>query len=134
MDQQAAEFFERAVRSDGRYPPAAYEFLHHGLERTTAACFSDEESSDPRHVSGGQLCEGLRALAIELWGPLARSVLDAWNIRSTRDFGEMVFFLVKLGLMGKQKSDQIEDFTDVYDFDEAFGSYDIPLDNLRLPQ
>jgi len=134
MDQRAAEFFERAVRNDGRYTPAAYEFLHQGLESTVNDLFGDSESSTPRHVSGGQLCEGLRDLAIERWGPLARTVLSGWNIRSTRDFGEMVFFLIELGLMGRQDSDRIEDFDDVFDFDQAFGAYDIPLDNLGLRQ
>ena len=56
-------------------------------------------------------------------------VLKGWNIRRTRDFGEMVFLLTGIGLMGKQESDHIEDFDEVYDFNDAFGSYDIPLDN-----
>ena len=71
---------------------------------------------------------GLRALALEHWGPLAQAVLSSWNIRETRDFGEMVFLQIRMGLMGKQDSDQIEDFDDVYDFHEAFGTYEVPLD------
>ncbi|MFQ5806376.1 MAG: Minf_1886 family protein [Phycisphaerae bacterium] len=128
MDTDTAERFERAIRADGRYPPAAYEFLHHGLEYTARLVYATEPPEGPRHVSGQQLCEGLRALALETWGPLAQSVLSSWNIRKTRDFGEMVFLLIELGLMGKQDSDRIEDFDDVYDFREAFGSYEIPLD------
>jgi uncharacterized repeat protein (TIGR04138 family) len=130
MDIDQAERFERAIRQDGRYPPAAYEFLHRALERTTRMVYEDEEPGVPRHVSGQQLCEGLRRLALECWGPLAQAVLARWNIRRTRDFGEMVFLLIGLGLMGKQDSDQIEDFDDVYQFDKAFGSYEIPLDDL----
>jgi uncharacterized repeat protein (TIGR04138 family) len=129
MDTDTAERFERAIRADGRYPPAAYEFLHRGLEYTTHQVYASEPPEGPRHVSGQQLCLGLRALALEFWGPLAPVVLNAWNIRTTRDFGEMVFLLVELGLMGKQDSDRIEDFDDVYDFREAFGAYEIPLDN-----
>lgn len=129
MDQQTAEFFERTIRKDGRFPPVAYEFLHRGLERATQVVHGDLDPARPRHVSGRQLCEALRDLALERWGYLAGTVLDRWNIRRTRDFGEMVYFLVELGLMGRQDSDRIEDFDDVYELDEAFGDYEIPLDN-----
>jgi uncharacterized repeat protein (TIGR04138 family) len=129
MDTDTAERFERLIRQDGRYPPAAYEFLHRGLEYTTRSLLGIETGEGPRHVSGQQLCQGLRALALKTWGPLAQAVLGSWNIHSTRDFGEMVFLLIELELMGKQESDRIEDFDDVYDFQEAFGSYEISLDN-----
>jgi uncharacterized repeat protein (TIGR04138 family) len=129
MDTKTAEQIERAIRQDGRYPPEAYEFLHRGLAHATRAVYGDEAPEGPRHVSGQQLCEGLRRLALQTWGPLAPAVLRRWKIRTTRDFGEMVFLLIRLGLMGKQDADQIEDFDDVYDFAEAFDSYEIALDN-----
>ena len=72
----------------------------------------------------------MRLLALESWGSLAQAVLASWNVRTTRDFGEMVFLLIRLGLMGQQDSDRVDDFDDVYKFDEAFGAYEIPLDNL----
>ena len=128
MDANTAKRFEQAIRDDGRYPPAAYEFLHRGLELATRSVFGSELPEGPRHISGQQLCLGLRTLALESWGGLAREVLSSWNIRGTRDFGEMVFLLVGLELMGKQDSDQIEDFDDVYEFGEAFGAYEIQLD------
>ena len=128
MEPDASERIERAIREDGRYPPEAYEFLHRGLEYATRMVHGDESTEGPRHVSGQQLCEGLRGLALEQWGPLARDVLARWKIRATRDFGEMVYFLIKLGVMGRQDSDRPEDFHDVYDFDQAFSSYQIPLD------
>ena len=134
MESDPAERFERAIREDGRYPPAAYEFLHRALDHATRATHGEQESDAPRHVSGQQLCEGLRVMALDSWGPLAQTVLAGWNIRTTRDFGEMVFLLIGLGLMGKQDSDHIEDFDDVYNFPEAFGAYEIPLDNLGQQQ
>ena len=131
METDPAERFEQAIREDGRYPPAAYEFLHRGLEYTTRSAQGEREPAPPRHVSGQQLCAGLCALALDSWGPLAQAVLAHWNIRTTRDFGEMVFLLIGLELMGKQDSDRIEDFDNVYNFHEAFGAYEIPLDNLE---
>ena len=130
MDNDTAERLERAIRQDGRYPLAAYIFLHRGLGYTTRMTYGAEAPEGPRHVSGQQLCHGLRALALETWGPLAQAVLKSWNVRRTRDFGEMVFLLVGLGAMGKQDSDRIEDFDDVYDFDEAFSGYEIRLDDV----
>ena len=128
METKTAEQIEQAIREDGRYPPEAYEFLHRGLEHTTRVVYGDEAPEGPRHVSGQQWCEGLRELALQTWGPLAPVVLRSWRIRTTRDFGEMVFLLIGLGLTGKQDSDRIEDFDNVYDFAEAFNSYEVALD------
>jgi uncharacterized repeat protein (TIGR04138 family) len=118
----------KAIRADGRYPPEAYEFLHQGLEHTSRKLFGDQPATEPRHVSGQDLARGLAELALRRWGPLAPVVLRSWNIRRTRDFGEMVFFLIELGLMGKQEADCIEDFDDVYDFREAFDRYEVPCE------
>jgi uncharacterized repeat protein (TIGR04138 family) len=129
MVTDTLEQFGRRIREDGRYPAAAYEFLHRGLAYTTHAVYGSDPPEGRHHVTGQQLCKGLRALALESWGLLAGAVLRQWNIHRTRDFGEMVFLLIDLQLMGRQESDRIEDFDDVYDFDEAFGQYEIPLDS-----
>ncbi len=118
----------QAIRDDGRYAPDAYEFIHAGLAYTTRRLSRRHMVGEPEHVTGQELCEGLRDLAISRWGLLAKAVLQHWNIRRTRDFGEMVYFMIELDLMGRQDSDRIEDFDSVYDFDEAFDSYTIPLD------
>lgn len=73
-----------------------------------------------RHVSGRDLCGALRDYALRRWGMLARAVLESWNIRSTSDFGAIVFGFIDLGLMQKQSEDRIEDFDDVFSFAEAF--------------
>lgn len=133
MSRDESRRIEEALMKDGRYPLEAYAFLHRGLEYTTQVVHGsvdeDEEDTPSRHVSGRELCEGLRQCALDRWGPLAKPVLNSWNIVRTRDFGEMVYFLISLGALGKQESDSIEDFDDVYDFEEAFGGYRIPLDD-----
>lgn len=73
-----------------------------------------------RHVGGEILCHGLRDLAVSQWGFMAPAVLRSWGIRSTVDFGRMVFALVDNGLLQKLPDDRIEDFEKVYDFDTAF--------------
>ncbi len=81
-----------------------------------------------RHVAGDELCWGLRDLALEKWGVMAPAVLASWGIRSTKDFGRLVFALVDNELLQKQPEDRIEDFENVYQFDKAFtGAYKISL-------
>lgn len=72
-----------------------------------------------RHVGGEELCWGLRDLALERWGFMASTVLRHWGIRNTKDFGRMVFALVENELLQKQPDDRIEDFENVYNFDDA---------------
>lgn len=73
-----------------------------------------------RHVSGRELCWGLRDFALERWGLLARMVLESWRVCNTCDFGEIVFGFIDFDLMRKQPEDDVEDFKEVYSFQEAF--------------
>ena len=47
-------------------------------------------------------------------------MLENWGIRRTEDFGRIVFGMVDAGLLRKTDEDSLDDFTDVFDFDEAF--------------
>ncbi len=73
-----------------------------------------------RHISGRELCWGLRDYAQRRWGLLASTVLDSWNIRKTEDFGRIVFGFIAADLMQKQPDDSLDDFRDVFSFAEAF--------------
>jgi uncharacterized repeat protein (TIGR04138 family) len=73
-----------------------------------------------RHLTGKELCEAIRIYALEQFGYMAKCVLNCWGIRSTADFGEIVFNLIEIQQMRKTKYDRREDFENVYDFDEAF--------------
>lgn len=98
----------------------AYLFLNAALEFTVRHYQRHEKEGAQRHVSGQELLEGIRLYALEQYGPLARIVLENWGVRRCEDFGEMVFILVKYGLLGKTPQDKIEDFAGGYDFYEAF--------------
>jgi uncharacterized repeat protein (TIGR04138 family) len=73
-----------------------------------------------RHISGQQLCEGLRRYALLQWGLLAQTVLRRWNITCTLDFGRIVFALIDAGRLQKTDHDSIDDFRNVFDFRTAF--------------
>lgn len=127
MVGQSDKSMEEIIRNDGRYPLEAFAFLHDALNRAVnevygleAADPQDPESANARHVSGAQLCHSMRSLAIERWGRLAGPVLAKWNIHATLDLGNMVYLLVNNSFMRKTDEDSIEDFRDVYSFEEAF--------------
>lgn len=102
------------LRRNPRYPREVYEFVSEALAHT--ARLFDREG----HVTGAELCEGARAWALEQFGFMARRVLESWNVRSTSDFGRIVFAMIDAELLRKTETDSIEDFSDVYDFREAF--------------
>jgi uncharacterized repeat protein (TIGR04138 family) len=114
---------DQVIEEQGLYPYEAFEFVRRGLTYTVEqvhAALTDPDAS--RHVSGQQLCEGLRQYALMQWGLLARTVLQRWNIRRTEDFGKIVFTLVESGEMSSTEDDSIHDFRHVYDFTVAFDS------------
>lgn len=173
MSENLAKNLARVIRTVGKYPRDAFEFLQCGLDHTVrslhgspgeglhelhqwlqsaeiepgdlAECIERGEVPDVivdfvetlggieaaakqlnRHVSGEDLCWGLREFALRRWGPLASTVLRRWGIVSTRDFGTMVFALVEGNIMQKQPDDCIEDFEGVYDFATALdGPFEI---------
>jgi uncharacterized repeat protein (TIGR04138 family) len=51
---------------------------------------------------------------------MVKSVFDYWGITETVHFGEIVFSLVRNGLMSKTEEDRLEDFENVYEFSELF--------------
>lgn len=120
----AAKNFHEVIKlirkEDARYDPGAYTFMRHALDFTLGRIRKDENRSGHRHVTGQELCEGIRDYAIEQYGPMAHTLLENWGIERTEDFGQMVFNLVEFGIFGKTETDSLEDFVDVYDFDSAF--------------
>ena len=114
---------EKIVEEVGVYPIEAFDFVQRGLTYTVNKVHGPV--SDPhanRHVSGQQLCHGLREFALAQWGLLARTVLRRWNITSTLDFGRIVYALVDNGRLSTTEGDTVEDFRSVYDFPSAFES------------
>lgn len=113
----------RATCASAAFPPEAYEFVRAGLEHTTRFVHGEEQLEPAsRHVSGKQLCLGLRDYAVRQYGLLARIVLERWGVRTTEDFGRIVFHMVEVGLLRKTDEDRFEDFADVYDFNEVFAA------------
>jgi uncharacterized repeat protein (TIGR04138 family) len=114
-----AEALDSIVRSDPRYHRDAYVFLRDALDFTTKQQ-KKAKGTSIRHVSGPELLEGLRQYALKEFGPMVITVFDSWGIRLSEDIGNMVFNLIGAGIFGKTEEDSIEDFRNVYRFEEVF--------------
>ncbi len=111
---------QQVVDAIGTYPVDAYIFVREGLSYTADKIHGQGDGPEAgRHISGRDLCMGLREYALQKWGYLARTVLRRWNITSTLDFGRIVFALVEHHHMQKTEEDTLADFRQVYDFHTA---------------
>lgn len=117
---------DRLSEMDRRYDERSYAFVLAALEEVVARL------PRRRHVTGRELAEGCRDLGLRMYGPLARTVLEHWNVRSTRDIGEIVFNLLEVGVLSKDDRDSRDDFDAVFDFEEAF-ERDYPWGGKPLP-
>ena len=130
MSVQATDILWNKLRSHaGGYSLEAFAFVQEGLRFTVeqAAEREDMEPSEGRHVSGQELCLGLREYAVREYGLLAKTVLHSWGVRRTEDFGRIVFALVETGILRKSEEDSLGDFTGIFDFEEAFGGTAVGL-------
>jgi len=109
-----SDLLSEILNRDPRYTLEAYSFVRDGLD------FTVRRLKKPRHVSGGELLEGLREFALEEFGPMTKTTLAEWGITCTEDIGEIVFNMVETGLLGKTDEDSRADFAGGYDFTEAF--------------
>lgn len=125
---------------DSRYAFGAYLFVLEALEftkvlrrkaRTRRRAPRGQGEAGAHHVTGQELCDGARLLALQQYGMMALAVLHRWGVRSTADLGEIVFNLIAAGDLEKTPADSRADFDDVFDFEAAFRrDYVLPLDDV----
>ena len=106
---------EEIAREDSRYSPSAIRFVYEGLGYT-----AKKAAAEPSHIRGQALCKALAELAVKKWGQLAMLVLNTWGVKTTGDFGEIVYLMIKNEWMSAQPTDSIDDFDNVYDFKTVF--------------
>ncbi|MAF26794.1 MAG: hypothetical protein CME07_02890 [Gemmatimonadetes bacterium] len=102
---------------DKRYHARAYVFV-----REAVAYASQVVYATGTHVSGRELLEAIRLYALDRFGLLAEAVFEEWGVRSTEDFGEIVFNLIDAEILSKTDEDSREDFCGVYEFPEVFNA------------
>ena len=114
-----SEALDSIIASDSRYARDAYVFLRDALDYTTKQQKKIKGTS-VRHVSGPELLEGVRQYALKEFGPMVMTVFGYWGLHACEDIGHMVFNLIGAGIFGKTDEDSIEDFKNVYQFEDVF--------------
>jgi len=122
QDSEFPRIVAQICKEDARFDRKAYDFVRLGLDHTVKEIRRKDgtRTGRARHVSGPELLDGLRAYALEQYGPLSKTVLNSWGVHTCKDFGEIVFNLIEYNAFSKTESDKREDFADLYDFDEVF--------------
>src|SRR5271157_5087326 len=114
MDQEFYSIISNIYTKDSRYYPEAYEFVMEALS------FSQKRFKKAKHVSGQELLAGIKALLLKKFGPMTMTVLKYWGIKTTDDFGNIVYNLVENKVLAKDAQDHYDSFKNAYDFDEVF--------------
>jgi uncharacterized repeat protein (TIGR04138 family) len=104
----------KIASADQRYKTDAYIFVLEALQ------FTRKRINAESHVTGQQLLDGIKNLAQEKYGLMAKMVFEHWGIAETIDFGNIVINMVNAGILSKTPEDKLEDFKDVYNFDDVF--------------
>ena len=127
MSEECGSLYD-LVAQDPRYPIEAYQFVRDALtyaadalelgtcsdlkEEGLSAEQALEKSRRERHLTGQQLCEAIREFAIQQFGYMAKVVLKNWNVTQTQCFGDIVYNMIRAGIMKKSSHDRREHFDD----------------------
>lgn len=111
------EIFQQMAEGDGRYRREAYAFT---LEAFNHTMEERRKKGLTGHISGMELCEGIRRHAEHAFGYLTKTVFSQWGVTRTDDFGEIVFGMIEHGILSKHEDDRREDFADAFSFDDVF--------------
>lgn len=104
--------FSDILKRDARFDSRAYDFM---LRVVTEA-----SESAKGHITGRELLDFFRDLALDAYGPLAYTVLTEWGVTCCEDVGSIVFNLVNSRRLGKTEQDSPADFLGGFDFKEEF--------------
>src|SRR5437773_1433856 len=103
------ETVEKIMKKDPRYARGAYFFVRESLDHTQKLLGRGAHEK-VRHVSGQELLEGIRAYALEQYGPMSFVVLQEWGVRHCEDFGELVFNMIEASILARTDKDSRDDF------------------------
>jgi uncharacterized repeat protein (TIGR04138 family) len=107
------------ARREPRYSYEAYQFVCDAVNFTQERLGRVlEEDADDAHVNGGELLRGACEYAVKEYGLMAPIVFKLWGIRTTDDFGEMVFRLIGAEKLSKSEDDSPDDFSGLFDLEQ----------------
>lgn len=103
----------RIREADPRYATEAYGFVMDALE------YAIQRMGERRHISAGELLDGLCAFARDHYGVMSFTMLEKWGMSTDVDVGNVVFQLVDEGILSRLDEDSIEDFRGAVDLHAA---------------
>ena len=104
--------FSDILKKDDRFDSRAYDFV--------LAVIHEASVEAKGHVTGQELLDYFRDLALDAYGPLAYTVLNDWGVRCCEDVGAVVFNLYDSGRIRKTDADSPEDFVGGFNFKHEF--------------
>ncbi len=110
---QFMDAIQSVVSKDKRYDIEAYFTLKEALDFTVKKA-AEENGGKHRHVSAKELTIGFRNFMLENYGPMSSTLVTEWGMQTTLDIGNMVFLLIDEGIFGKQDSDELKEFDNVF--------------------
>jgi len=114
MSEEFYAIVEKISEEDLRYKEDAYKFVMESLT------YTQKKYKAVKHVSGIEMLDGIKELLLKKFGPMTLMVLKHWGIKSTEDFGNIVFNLVENKVLSKTERDSIDHFRNVFEFEEVF--------------
>ncbi|HSY17242.1 MAG TPA: Minf_1886 family protein [Candidatus Acidoferrales bacterium] len=81
---EPVQVFKSLAKADPRYTVHAYDFVCDGMSHAKRKRYGS--ACKPEHISGAELLESLRELALETYGTNARATLNSWGIFPVRRF------------------------------------------------
>lgn len=106
------------ARREPRYSYEAYQFVCDAVNFTQERLGRMEDDADDAHVNGEELLRGACEFAVQEYGLMAPVVFKLWGIRTSDDFGEMVFRLIDAEKLSKSENDDPGDFRGLFDIDK----------------
>ena len=110
--QYEKEDYMEILKKDDRYDSRAYDFVVEVIH------FASTDAKG--HVTGQELLDYFRDMALDAYGPLTYTVLNDWGVRCCEDVGAIVFNLYDAKRIGKTDSDSPEDFVGGFNFKHEF--------------
>lgn len=135
---QFVDAVQAIIARDARYDAGAYYFLKDALDFTVKRIM-ESNNGEQRHVTASELLVGFRDLALTEFGPMGGTLMTEWGLNNCSDIGTMVFLLIEEGVFGKQDSDTLDDFAELFPLLKTLESPFLPkyqappVENSQLP-
>lgn len=107
----------------GKNPLEAFQLLGEGLRHASKRHELDGDDDSQQHLSAAELVQGMIEVLVDRCGFMAVPLLNDWGFMSPGDIGELTFFLIDRGVLGKQSNDRIGDFYELPELEELAEEY-----------